>query len=278
MFKGTNIDHLDKEIFEGTLKTRLIGRPSSGSNEVHESIDSTNTRAIQLAREGCSEGTVVLARQQTAGRGRLGRQWLSPPDSGLYMSTVLRPSQALVDLPVTTLCIGVAAVRSVFAIAGVEAGLKWVNDLIYDGKKLGGILAEMTAGDQNQPALVVGIGINIRGNKNEVPEELQNKMTWLEQASGTSIDPNALAAELCAQIEDVYFRAADGQVGRILDEWRALSVTLGNEIMVTTGSTQFRGTAIDITASGALIVETDRGKQEVTGGEITVRNVDGSYC
>jgi birA, biotin-[acetyl-CoA-carboxylase] ligase region len=276
--RGTIIDHLDIEVFEGTLKTRLIGRPSSGSNELHESIDSTNTRAMQLAREGCSEGTVVLARQQTAGRGRLGRQWLSPPDSGIYMSTVLRPSQALVDLPVTTLCIGVAAVRSVFAIAGVEAGLKWVNDLIYDGKKLGGILAEMTAGGENQPALVIGIGINVRMNKDDIPEELNNKMTWLEQAAGAPIDPNALVAELCAQIEDVYFRAADGQIARILDEWRALSVTLGNEILVTSGSTQFRGTAIDITASGALIVETDRGKQEVTGGEITVRNVDGSYC
>lgn len=256
----------------------MIGRPSSGSNELHQSIDSTNTRAIQLAREGCSEGTVVLARQQTAGRGRLGRQWLSPQDSGIYMSTVLRPSQALVELPVTTLCIGVAAVRSVFAVAGVEAGLKWVNDLIYDGKKLGGILAEMTAGDQNQPALVIGIGINLRMNKDDIPEELHNKVVWLEQAAGAPIDPNVLVAELCAQIEDVYFRAADGQVARILDEWRALSVTLGNEIVVTTGSTQFRGTAIDITTSGALIVETDRGKQEVTGGEITVRNVDGSYC
>lgn len=272
------INHLDLKAFEGTLKTRLVGRPSSGCNELHESIDSTNTRAMQLAREGCAEGTVVLARQQTAGRGRLGRQWLSPPDSGIYMSTVLRPSQAVVELPVTTLCIGVAAVRSIFAVAGVEAGLKWVNDLIYDGKKLGGILAEMTAGDKNQPALVIGIGINVRLNKDEVPEELNKKVTWLEQAAGEPIDRNALVAELCAQIEDVYVRASEGQVARILDEWRALSVTLGNEIIVTTGSNQFRGTAIDITTSGALIVETDRGKLELTGGEISVRSVDGSYC
>lgn len=261
------------------MKTNTIGR--SAANQLHDLIDSTNTRLANLAKEGAPEGTVALARQQTAGRGRLGRQWVSPPDSGLYMSVLLRPQQSVAELPVITLGIGVAAAKAIFAITGVSIGLKWVNDLIYDGKKIGGILAEMPSSDGDRRVLIIGIGINVRFACGSVPDQLKHKMIWLEAASGTECDTSSLAAELCYQIEQVYLSMnGNGKTGvaKILDEWRAFSVTLGHEIICTTPAREVRGTAVDISESGALIVETPEGREELLGGEITIRSADGSYA
>jgi BirA family biotin operon repressor/biotin-[acetyl-CoA-carboxylase] ligase len=266
---------LDLNSFSALLKTEVIGR--SERNELHDLIDSTNTRAATLSREGAKEGTIVFARQQTAGRGRLGRQWLSPPDSGLYMSLLLRPKQDVGDLPVITLGIGVAAARAIFAITGLQVGLKWVNDLILDGKKLGGILAEMPSGDRTQPVLIIGIGINTRFKPDDLPEDLKRKVHWLGAATGTDCDTSALAAELCFQMEEVYADMIKNQTRKILDEWRALSVTLGQEIVCTTQSREVKGIAIDISDSGALIVQTSSGIEELLGGEISVRTAGGAY-
>ncbi len=258
------------------MKTDTIGR--SSNNELHDLIDSTSTRLANLAKDGAPEGTAVFARQQTAGRGRLGRQWVSPPNSGLYVSILLRPSQALGELPVITLGMGVAAAKAIFATTGLKVGLKWVNDLVLDGKKLGGILAEMLSGDRQKPALIVGIGINTRFSSEEVPPELKEKLLWLEAAAGTPVDTNHLAAELCFQIESIYDCMKRGSTDKILDEWRAFSITLGQEIVCTTPVRQIKGTAIDITSSGALIVQTSTGVEELVGGEISIRTASGSYC
>jgi BirA family biotin operon repressor/biotin-[acetyl-CoA-carboxylase] ligase len=257
------------------LKSKTIGH--SAANELHDVIDSTNTRCAELAGQGAAEGTVVFGRQQTAGRGRLGRQWLSPPDSGLYMSILLRPKQSVGELPAITLGIGVAAAKAIFATTGLRIGLKWVNDIICDGKKVGGILAEMPSGDRENPALVIGLGINTRFDANDVPDDLKDKVYWLEAALGTELDTNVLAAEICFQIEDVYSKMQKGETKKVLDEWRAFSVTLGQEIVCTTPSREVRGTAIDISDSGALIVETKSGREELVGGEISVRTAGGSY-
>jgi len=261
--------------FSSLLKSEIIGR--SDKNELHDVIDSTNTRVATLAREGAPEGTIVFARQQTAGRGRLGRQWLSPPDSGLYMSVLLRPEQAVGEIPVITLGIGVAASRAIFATTGLRVGLKWVNDLICDSRKIGGILAEMPSGDRARPALIIGIGINTKFEPADIPEELKEKVYWLETAVGTAIDTNTLAAELCFQIEAVYDAMKKNQTEKILDEWRAFSVTLGQEIVCSTQSREVRGTAIDISSSGALILQTSTGKEELLGGEISIRTASGAY-
>lgn len=261
--------------FSALLKTETVGR--SKVNELHDVIDSTNTRMATLSREGVPEGTIVFARQQTAGRGRLGRQWISPPNSGLYMSVLLRPEQAVGELPVITLGVGVAVTKAIFAIAGLHVGLKWVNDIICDGKKVGGILAEMPSGEKNKPALVIGIGINTTFDPNDVPEELKEKMYWLEAATGTSINTNELAAEICFQLEEVYTAMTRRETAKILDEWRAFSVTLGQEIVCTTPSREIRGTAIDVTDTGALIIQTATGREHLLGGEISIRTAGGSY-
>jgi len=272
--------------FERALKTRVVGRPTDGANEYLASIDSTNNRLAALAREGAPEGTTIIAREQTAGRGRLGRAWVSAPDSGLYMSTLLRPRKDISELPVITLCLGVAARRAVQAVTGLELGLKWVNDLVLNARKAGGILVELPVGSKSvatgqsdNKALVIGIGINIKHPPGELPEEIAERAIYLEDAlgDGTTIDTVELAAELCYQIESIYKRIEADDQAILLDEWRAASVTLGREIKTASGDLE--GTAVDIDETGALLVKTrdGTGTKILRAGEISIRSQDGSY-
>ncbi len=253
-------------------------RSASNSNEYWDSIDSTNNRLAQLAREGAPEGTTVISRQQTAGRGRLGREWVSEFDSGLYLSTLLRPERSIAELPVITLCLGVAAKRAILALSGIEPGLKWVNDLIYDTKKLAGILVEIPIGatkSSQSNALVIGIGINLKTPSSPLPQEIADKAIYLDQICDTTVEAADLAAELCFQIEEVYKKMQNNELNLLLDEWRAGSVTLGQTIQTANGDIE--GLAEDIDQNGALLVKTKDGTRLLHAGEITIRGKDGSY-
>jgi BirA family biotin operon repressor/biotin-[acetyl-CoA-carboxylase] ligase len=220
---------------------------------------------------------LVLAREQTAGKGRLGRQWTSPPDSGIYASFLLRPPAAsMANLSAITLGAGVAAAEAIETAAGIKVGLKWVNDLVLDGKKLGGILAEMS-NHNGKAALVIGMGINISYELEEVPVDLQEKMTWLEAASHQAVDANVLLAELCYALERMYELMLNNQTGIILNEWRRRSVTLGKHVRAISGDKEVTGIAEDIAESGALLLRTNTGLQELHAGEISIRALDGSY-
>lgn len=263
---------LDIEKIRSLLQTDMLGREPLAVLEVWDSIDSTNKRALDLARDGAAEGSCVLAREQTAGRGRLGRNWVSPPDSGIYLSIILRPDLAMEDLPLITLATGVACSRAILGECGAIAGLKWVNDLIYDRKKLGGILVEM-----QKPAVVVGIGINVRHDENSVPDELKEKMTWLGRFVDTEFSTNSLVAEILSQMEEYYsILSLDGK-DQILDEWRNLSVNIGQHVSCQSGNQNIEGEVVDINEQGALLVRNADGVHTVYAGEVTIRNLDGSY-
>ena len=264
--------------FEDCLQTEFVGKPKDCSNEYWHSIDSTNSRLAELAAKGVEQGCTVIARQQTAGRGRLGRNWVSSPDSGLYISTLLKPEKALAELPVITLCLGVAARRAVQAVSGAELGLKWVNDLIFNTKKVGGILVEMPVSahtKNNAKALIIGIGINITAPDQELPDEIKEKAVYLNQINDTKFSALELAAELCFQIEEIYKKILENQTNFVLDEWRASSVTLGQEI--ATANEEVIGKAVNIDENGALIVKTANGNKLLQAGEISIRSADGSY-
>jgi BirA family biotin operon repressor/biotin-[acetyl-CoA-carboxylase] ligase len=273
---------LSLEEIEKRLTTRIIGR-SPNPNEVWAEIGSTNTRAAELAAAGAVEGVFVAARQQSAGRGRLGRTWVSPMDSGIYLSVILKPLDfSSSDLAPITLACGVAASRAIEKSVGIRLGLKWVNDLVYEGRKLGGILAEMpgagAATDPAKRALIVGFGLNLRKGSQPVPEELEQKMGWLEQIAGAPLGSNAIAAQLLAEIEAVYEQLKAKKSDEILSEWRTRSVTLGRDIMATSGTSQIRGTAIDIDNSGALLVQSAQGQiHHIHAGEVSIRSSDGKY-
>jgi len=167
------------DVIEASLATSLIGRASGHANELWPTIDSTNSRAAELASAGAAEGVLVLARQQTAGRGRQGRVWVTPQDAGIAFSVILRPTIPLTRLPLVTLATGTAVARAIESSVGVRLGLKWVNDLVLGGRKVGGILAEMSG-----PSLIIGIGINVRFSQEDIPEDLQTKIEWLERVVG----------------------------------------------------------------------------------------------
>jgi BirA family biotin operon repressor/biotin-[acetyl-CoA-carboxylase] ligase len=281
---------LNLAAIEGELTTRYLGRPKSGANELSESIASTNSRALELAKSGAASGTMILARQQTAGRGRLGRSWVSPLDSGIYASFILRPPSNLVAIErmtLYTLAAGVACVKAIGECLSVPIGLKWVNDLVIDGKKVGGILAEMPsltvkgALDDlkaDDLAIVLGIGINICFQPNEIPDELKPKIDWLEMHTESVVDKNKLLATCAKSIEECCEAIEQAQDQKLLAEWKQYSVTLGKQIRAVSGDTVIEGQAEDITDSGALIVRKSDGHKTILyAGEISIRQADGSY-
>lgn len=281
------IGPLNLSTIESQLKTKVIGRPVIGENELHDEIDSTNNRAVQLANQGAGEGLIILARSQTAGRGRLGRTWYSPLDAGLYMSLLLRPKNRMPSLSLSTIAAGLAVANAVNLVAGVKLGLKWVNDLVFAGRKVGGILAELqnqqsnepikAVRDQTQQALVIGIGVNIYSKSVQLPDELIDKVNWLEDIAGQTIDRNLLVSQIANELEQIFDLLYAGKTAPVLDGWRKYSATLGEYIQAKLGDKTIEGLALDITDSGALIVQTSTGKQELCAGEISIRKTDGTY-
>ena len=238
-------------------------------------------------------GTLVIARQQTAGRGRLGRSWESPPDAGIYMSVILRPpNKAIYEIPLLTIAAGVAAATAIHQTTGITIGLKWVNDLICDGLKVGGILAETSGA--SAPYVVLGMGVNVNLDPAILPDELRERVTSLHlhttNKSGSdksasdlpkpgAIDPNTIVAAICNQFENLWSQLQESQADQILAEWRRRTVTLGHRIKATIGERTLEGLAEDITTTGALKVRIDDGKLvELTAGEIQIRRADGAYC
>lgn len=278
----TNV--VDLNLVESALTTYVVGRVN---NILFDELDSTNTCATSLAAQGAPEGTLVLARSQSGGRGRLGRVWVSPRDAGIYMSIVLRPELNRSELPVLSLLTGVACSQAVSRTCGLDVGLKWVNDLVLGKRKLGGILVEMTSPppaspdrkSQEPPSVIIGIGVNVRLSESAVPAELSDKMEWLERACNRVVSSSMLLAEICNCLEALYFDLRNGQKAAILQQWKDRSVTLNRYVKAESAQQSVRGIAVNISADGALIVRQDDGT-EVTlyGGEVSVRLDDGVYA
>jgi BirA family biotin operon repressor/biotin-[acetyl-CoA-carboxylase] ligase len=264
---------LELQIIESLLRTDKIGRPANYHNELWDSIDSTNTRCAALVKEGVDNGAIVIARQQTAGRGRLGRIWISPPDAGVYLSFLIKPDKPLNNIHLITLAAGLACAEAIQHILGIAIGIKWVNDLILNGRKVGGILSELCGS-----AVVVGIGINIeKPPEQEIPPDLVPTMTWLSEGYEGEIDLNLLLAELALELEKYLDFLTNDRKEEILNGWRKYAVTLGQHVRATMGDDMFEGDAIDINDNGALIVKTPSGLKTLHAGEVTIRRADGAY-
>ncbi len=230
------------------------------------SLPSTNDAAKELARQGAPEGTLVVAERQTAGRGRLGRVWESPPFTGLYLTLILRPPRPPAELPTLTLTAAVAAVEALQTATGVTTGIKWPNDIIFQGKKLGGILTEMETESDRMSFVVLGVGLNL--NTPVFPEHLREIATSLAVTGRTYSRLATLRALLQALDHwyDVFLR--DG-FGDILARWRQATVTLGKVVCCRQGEREITGLAREIAPDGALIVVRPDGTEErVLSGEI----------
>jgi BirA family biotin operon repressor/biotin-[acetyl-CoA-carboxylase] ligase len=225
-------------------------------------IGSTNDAALAIAEEGA----VVVADQQTAGRGRRGRAWFSPQRSGLYVSVVLAPGRSHVDprraTTLLTIAAGVAVAEGVEASSGLRVDLKWPNDVYASGRKLAGILAEAS-----RDLVVLGYGINL--TKAAYPEELRDRATSLEAESAATIDRGRVLAETLAALAQRYGDLFEGRFDAILDAWRTRApAAVGARVTWTTGSSALEGTTAGIDENGALLVQTRAGLERIVGGEV----------
>jgi len=226
-----------------------------------DTLDSTNTQALKHARLGAAEGLCIIARQQTAGRGRYGRTWASAIDSGLYFSIVLRPKLEPSFLPIITLMSGVA-VHDTLVELGAHPDIKWVNDVLIEEKKISGILAETTE-TLIGLAVIVGIGINITSDN--FPLEIAETATSLQEATGAAVPPAELAETLTKYLS-YFYSLLNGNDGAaiILDEWRKRSsFYAGKTVKVAMENEVIRGVTDGLESNGALRVKTVDGRVSI---------------
>lgn len=251
--------------------------PWRGRIHWFETIDSTNTHAKQLASGGAPHGTVLIADSQTAGRGRLGRSFQSPAGSGIYMSVVLRPRclpEALMHL---TCAVAVAICEAVETTLGFRPGIKWINDLVVDRKKLAGILTELSIDPKTGLVdhAVVGIGINCAQRTEDFPKEIRSMACSTAMVTGSKVDCSRLAAAMICALEGMSNRLFS-EKATIMAAYRRDCVTLGSEVQVLRSDIRREGTALDIDPDGALLVAFADGSVEaVSSGEVSVRGMYG---
>lgn len=245
------------------LGTRRIG----GDVRVFDRIDSTNTVAHRLGAEGGADGTVVVAEEQTAGRGRLGRSWASPAGVNLYLSVLLRPElPPQRTIPLTFLA-AVAVARALAETCGVQAELKWPNDLLLNGRKVAGLLNEMQAETERVNYLVLGIGLNLNMTPDQFPPLLRYPATSVRIASGRSADRLQVLQSLLRWLDRLYDEFLAQGPEPILRAWDERCAFRGKPVQVS-GGDQARGVLVGIDADGALLLDTAAGRRRILSGDL----------
>ena len=253
---------LPYEIKRG-LKTNFMGHDIHYFNEV----DSTNEVAKYLAEEGAEDGTVVVAEIQNKGKGRRGKTWISPP-GGIWMSVILRPEIPPHRASQLTLVTGVVVAKTIKEELNIDVGIKWPNDILIGKKKVCGILTEVNATLDKVNYLVVGIGIDMNVDVPMLPSDLQKGATSLKNELDTEINGALLVQRFLQNFENIYNDFKDGKFPEILDEWRAMSSTIGTSVEVRTRGKRVQGYAVGINKEGILIIEMEDGSlRKMISGE-----------
>lgn len=266
-------DIITYEEIEPYLNTEFIGR-----NIFHfDSIESTNSKAKQLADSGEAEGSIVISEEQTRGRGRLGRSWTSPKYKGIWMSIILRPDLDPIDAVKLTQTAAASVVKAINELK-IKAYVKWPNDIVVNHKKVCGILTEMNAELTKINYVVVGIGINVNIEECQIPEDIKNVATSLSIELKASVNRQELVAIVLNNFEKLYTKFVnDNDIKASIDVCKENSALLGKEILIITRGKSIEAKALDIDADGRLLVEYSDGKQEnLISGEVSVRG-KGSY-
>jgi len=249
------------------LATRRIGSRLVCLRET----ESTNAVAFRLAEEGAPEGTVVTADAQTAGKGRLGRVWISPPGVNLYLSVVLRPLISPVAACQLTFLSVVAVARAIEACTTLAPQIKWPNDILIAGKKVAGLLNEMNAETEKVNFVVLGIGVNLNMRHSQLGAGVRHPATSLLEEGGVEVDREAFARALLRELDQLYDRfLADGE-GPVRAEWLERSAIRGRQVRVSSGAREFSGEVQGVDSFGALLVQVPGGGLEtVLSGDVTL--------
>ena len=246
---------------------RIIGREV----RVFKETTSTNDVVEKMAADGVAEGVVVIAESQTRGRGRLSRRWESSSGKGLWFSVLLRPAMAPQAATRITIAAAVSIVRAVWATTGVQAEIKWPNDVQIRGKKLAGILTELNAELDRIRYLVLGVGVNLNQAVKDFPPEVAKLATSLAIETGAPVDRGAVAARIMEELERDYARICGGGFEALANEWAQHCSTLGKQVRIQIGDRLVQGRAESLDAEGALLVRSSYGNLErIVGGDVTV--------
>ncbi len=289
----TEPDLLTKAAISERLSTEWAGQEVCSFDE----IDSTNNEAKRQAEIGAPHGLLVISEVQTAGRGRMGRPWSSPAGSGIWMSLLLRPSLAPIQASGLTLVMALAIREAIVTLTGAECRIKWPNDIVADGKKVCGILTEMSAEPDRINHVVIGVGINVTDDS--FPEEIRDRAISIWQVCGQKIQRAELVAEILKTFERFYEHGQkiqraelvaeilktferfyeqylqSGDMSTLLDAYNAALINCGQTVRVLDPKGEYEAVARGIIPSGALIVEKDGQTREIISGEVSVRGVYG---
>lgn len=258
-------DLLTPSEINSTLKTKWMGRT------IHhfQTLDSTNLKAYQLALNGAKEGEVVISESQKKGRGRLGRQWFSPPFLNLYLSVILRPKISPHQASLITLMAAVATADAIQKFSGLLPLIKWPNDILIQDRKVAGLLNEIHSEMDRIHFVILGIGVNLNTEKKMFSKEIRAVATSLKIEMGQTVRRKVFLQIFLQELEKWYsiFLEEGGAV--ILKAWRDRAHIKGRQVKVTSFGETVAGIAIDVDSDGALILETENGKQKrVVAGDI----------
>ncbi|MGB3123147.1 MAG: bifunctional biotin--[acetyl-CoA-carboxylase] ligase/biotin operon repressor BirA [Pseudomonas sp.] len=240
---------------------------------IFDSIDSTNAEALRLVGAGCAAPFLVLAEQQTAGRGRRGRKWVSPFAQNVYYSLVLRIEGGLRQLEGLSLVVGLAVMQALRGVGVQDAALKWPNDVLVGPKKIAGILLELVGDPADICHVVLGIGINVNMQK---ADEVDQQWTSVGLEKGSSIDRNYLVAELSLQLQDYLDRHKASGFAALQEEWERHHAWQGRAVSLIAGVNQIDGVVLGVDRQGALRLRVDGAERTYSGGELSLRLRDDS--
>ena len=252
------------------LTTRSLGREAV---ICEHTLTSTNTVLKDLARKGTLLGGICLCEQQTAGRGRLDRSWSSPEGQGVWMSVLLRPELPPEKAPLITFCAAIAMTKAIRSLTGLDARIKWPNDVVLAGRKVCGVLLEAGLAPDGAMFVVIGTGLNVR--RGAYPPELADRAVALEELCDAP-SRSALIAAYLNHLEEAIDSVKSGYLSGITKPYHELSCTLGREVQVLSPAETFTGVALDVDESGALLVRTqERTIRRVLAGDVSVRGMMG---
>jgi len=241
------------------LGSKVVGRRIC----YYPRIDSTNEQALRLAAADETEGTVVVAETQTAGRGRRGRRWLDEPGSTLLFSVLLRPVCKASWLPVLSLGAAAACAESLASGYSLPVVIKWPNDLLIADRKVGGILLERR-GD----AVVVGIGLNVNGPSESLQVRVGTLLTTLESHYGAPLPREEVLVGILGKMDDTYQQFRSAGPAAVVGRYRRFESVLGQRVQISVGQEMICGMAMAVTDTGTLVVDTAKGRREITAGEV----------
>jgi BirA family biotin operon repressor/biotin-[acetyl-CoA-carboxylase] ligase len=249
-----------------------LGQSLFATNVIyHETLDSTNILARKLASAGAPDGTIIITEEQTAGRGRRGRSWLSPGRANLTFSVLLRPALIVDKVFTLTMILALACVEAVQKKTGLSCMIKWPNDIYVGGKKLSGILTEFAARDRRVEWVVLGLGLNVNWYPAE-GETMSRLATSIQAETGKTVSRNELLVEILMQFEVYYNDVLSGRIEEVYERWNDFSLVLGKQVVIESDQTKITGKALRIDQDGALIIEDGEGKeQKIIHGDVSLR-------